>query len=578
MDDLQKLLSYARLKKSAGGIITADRFLAPIADCFTAGGELCPVQVYGKSDADKWAKELSQSSSRLTFSGATEFADADAKSYTGDGAAEFLLTRNCVVTTPRKDRDGDILESEGAIFATKVLCWQHNTMLPIGAVWNGLGTKANVTCTLGILDVFGGLGADAAKLVAANALQISHGFNPIKGKFAPLSGGGWHVKGFEIMEVSLVSTPSNVDAAIDLYDAGKLTHALVKAWAKSIRDARQVIGKGFGDGKACSCGNHESTDDKATESKSVVSSSAVRVSVLPGSWEAVQEQLYAVARSKFQLGERDWAWVLATFNGYVIVCVEREGERSYYRIDYGVDDSGTVTISGDPKPVEIEVSVEVVESARKAAAKLWRKSAGPKLAKSAPLYGPLPDSYEDVCEHIRHELDGYLIGSKLMERRRWDCYGYLMGVYDGYAIAAVVNVDRDDNWSAKAYRFAWSNATGTVVLSGEPEAVDLNVSLEITPKAFAALRSKSAGGFDGREIDDRFEALEMGIAQRLDAALNPSLPTWEKAAAQLQAAAIASTTEQRRELIDALKALDAAESKSLRRKAEHDLLTTLGIG
>jgi HK97 family phage major capsid protein len=85
-------------------------------------------------------------------------------------------------------------------------------------------------------------------LIEFGALRISHGFAPLQyeemvdddDKFV-----GWHIKEYEIMEVSLVSVPSNVDAVITAYGEEKLSHPVVKEWAKGFYDKRPKSVQGW---------------------------------------------------------------------------------------------------------------------------------------------------------------------------------------------------------------------------------------------------------------------------------------------------------------------------------------------
>lgn len=156
-----------------------------------------------------------------------------------------------ILTTTRRDRDGDVLESKGAqIDPVMPLLWQHNACEPIG---RHLGvvhrSDHEIRNLMAIADT--PLGRDAAKLVEFGALRISHGFNPIE--FEPLDDEetrgfpGWHVKKFEVCEVSLVSIPSNVDAVITAWQNKKLHTPLMTGWARSLYEKRtKIVRSGYG--------------------------------------------------------------------------------------------------------------------------------------------------------------------------------------------------------------------------------------------------------------------------------------------------------------------------------------------
>lgn len=140
---------------------------------------------------------------------------------------------SAVITSGRKDRDGDILEVSGAIVDPNApLLWQHDPNLPIGKVLRTTKSTDRLSGDFMIADT--DLGRDAAALVEAGALRISHGFEPIE--FDPLQGKGgrWHIKRYNVVEVSLVSIPSNVDAVITAYNRKNLRSPVMKAWAAKL--------------------------------------------------------------------------------------------------------------------------------------------------------------------------------------------------------------------------------------------------------------------------------------------------------------------------------------------------------
>ena len=159
-----------------------------------------------------------------------------------------VMEFEAIITTGRVDRDGDILEPKGAIVDPKSpLLWQHNPWEPIGKLIEV--TKQNTKQVRGRFAIIDSpLGRDAAQLIEFGALRISHGFLPTEWKDRTDKKTdewlGWHITAFDVMEVSVVSVPSNVDAVITAFDAQKLVHPLTKAWAKGIKDNRQVQGVG----------------------------------------------------------------------------------------------------------------------------------------------------------------------------------------------------------------------------------------------------------------------------------------------------------------------------------------------
>lgn len=161
----------------------------------------------------------------------------------------------CIVTTTRKDRDGDVLETEGAEWGDPPtpFLWQHMPMMPIGKVVRQTGrTKSSLSAHCSIADTE--LGRDAAFLIDFGALGISHGFKPLSVESLPKKhaddGEGFRVKRFRIVEVSAVSVRSNEDAIITAASRDKLHHPLIKAYAKRLKSMLPAMVVGGFDTKA----------------------------------------------------------------------------------------------------------------------------------------------------------------------------------------------------------------------------------------------------------------------------------------------------------------------------------------
>ncbi|HJT35239.1 MAG TPA: phage major capsid protein [Pirellulales bacterium] len=154
-----------------------------------------------------------------------------------------IATFPAVITTTRQDRDGDVLETSGAqLDPAAPLLWQHLPDLPIGRLLSeDQRTSDRLTGTFAIAGT--AMGQDAALLAEHGALRISHGFLPTA--WEPLDvddpSAGYHILQFQILEVSLVSVPSNPDAVIEAFSRQKLAHPLVKAWAGARFEARPVV-------------------------------------------------------------------------------------------------------------------------------------------------------------------------------------------------------------------------------------------------------------------------------------------------------------------------------------------------
>src|SRR3990167_10494448 len=157
-----------------------------------------------------------------------------------------------IITSTREDRDGDVLESKGASIDPKSpLLLYHVPTLTVGKHIALLEqTDKRVKSHLAIADTE--LGKDTAVLAEFGALRISHGFFPTEYEERKSGSGkhtGFHVKKFKIVEVSLVSIPSNEDAEITAFSRNKLTTPFFKELAKGKFDKRAVQVTGGVDAK-----------------------------------------------------------------------------------------------------------------------------------------------------------------------------------------------------------------------------------------------------------------------------------------------------------------------------------------
>ncbi len=223
------------------GIWTADKYVSSIAECIGVG--MC--QRYFAAD-HKFGDVIKEAASKLTYAGPdldiTEnklaTAATDIKKMLGgdDLPKHALLAFTHVLTTPKEDRDGDILMTEGAVVDEKMpLLWQHLHTMPIGRLLKTVEhTPEHLKLASVLLDL-NELTSDAAKLIEAGALRFSHGFRALdftERSKEKTGGAGFRVKSFEIMEESLVSVPSNVEAEIELLGKRKLKSEVFKAHAE----------------------------------------------------------------------------------------------------------------------------------------------------------------------------------------------------------------------------------------------------------------------------------------------------------------------------------------------------------
>lgn len=219
-------------------IITADRYLRELHACISGEGP-CPIDLIAKAGLVGWDSMLKDAESRFTYAG-KDLAIGDIARAGAALSKNSILDFDAVITTTRKDRDGDILETAGAqLDPACALLMFHDPDLPVGKFVSLI--RHNKDIMAGRFAIFDtALGRDAAILVEGGALRISHGFEP--DEYEPLrtkEGGRWHITKYRIMEVSLVSVPSNVDAVITSYSKGQLESDVIKAWAKGKYELRK---------------------------------------------------------------------------------------------------------------------------------------------------------------------------------------------------------------------------------------------------------------------------------------------------------------------------------------------------
>lgn len=231
------------------GITTAEPYVRSVLQLESAGcktGRTEPAEAMLKDAAGKLCAAFPE----MVVEKLATVAESDAIGLGGtQPPPKTLMLIRHVLTTDREDRDGDILRTAGAALDPKApLLWQHQPFLPIGRVMRTVEhTASKLTVVSALLDL-NELTSDVAKLIEADALRFSHGFRVLD--YEPrksadgTEGDGFEVTKFEILEASLVSVPSNIDAEIELYSRGRLESDLAKAHARQFLSERQVVVKG----------------------------------------------------------------------------------------------------------------------------------------------------------------------------------------------------------------------------------------------------------------------------------------------------------------------------------------------
>ncbi len=250
-----------RQRKSYSGIATADRFLADVQSCLDGG--MCPTRLLGKSDAS-WKKALKHSRNQLVYldddltikSESFDVLRAEIeKSLPPKSAGGF----DHITTTTRRDRDRDVLETGGArVDAKGPLLLQHMPFELVGRLVSVLQhTKKALVERSAVAAT--AMSDDVMTLVEFGAFRISHGFRPFKWELIDPDDdrAGFHILEYEIMERSLVSVPSNVDAEILAHSRAKMATDFFRQFTKAKFDARPAMSPGASlpvvSKAACSC-------------------------------------------------------------------------------------------------------------------------------------------------------------------------------------------------------------------------------------------------------------------------------------------------------------------------------------
>lgn len=247
-----------------GGILTADAYIKTLQSC--VGSDLC--YRYAAKGNISFDDILTKAAKTLTYNNRDmlleeSFDTKDFNQYDEDlNQVELpkntLMVFRHVLTTNRKDRDGDVLRTKGAKPDPKMLLlWQHVHTLPIGKMLSiAEHTPSKLSMVSAIVDV-NELAHDAAVMIDNKMGRFSHGFKALEfmeTKDANGKPGGFDIKSFEIMEESLVSVPANIDASteeviLSLVSGGKLTSPMMKGYFETIKEKRptqvSMDGKGF---------------------------------------------------------------------------------------------------------------------------------------------------------------------------------------------------------------------------------------------------------------------------------------------------------------------------------------------
>ena len=404
MDPNAELLAAIRARQEKStefnyGILTADRYVRTLLD--SAGSDAC--YLAASKGMVSFADVLTKAAETLVYSNEdSEVHEKATDQYAKTLPEGIVLPKNTLMvfrhtlSTPRKDRDGDILRSEGRECDPKMLLlWQHVHTMPIGKMLViSIQNKKTLDLWSAIVDI-NETSHDAAVMVDNGMGRFSHGFKATEFTKVKVDGkdtGGFDIKHAEVMEESLVSVPSNTDAdtqevILSLVEGGKLTSPMMKEIGKGIRDKRNVTvpvkielenqdekldDKGTETGTPKETGDWSGGEDKGQqEDKTKTPDPEVKqvtVNTLPDSWEDIQGDLYESIR----LYEQVWAsqqneydryvYSIGTFDGYVILCYKDYNKPSeiFYKVAWKFVD-GKATLVGDLIEVDIQLTADIVE-------------------------------------------------------------------------------------------------------------------------------------------------------------------------------------------------------------------------
>jgi len=412
-DELLALVRSRGQTKFNRGILTADRYVKTIQDAI--GVQSCYRHMC-RTDGGGWASfddVMKKAAGTLTFNDPDMIVLKKREEVRLPSKIErpknTLMVFRHVLTTSKKDRDGDILRTKGAKVDPKMLLlFQHVHTMPIGKMLAVAShTKDELQLYSCIVDM-NELSHDCAVMIDNDMGRFSHGFRALdflEIKARDREGvGGFDVKSFEILEESLVSVPANPDSQtqeviLSLVEGGKLTSGLLKDYGASIRNQRPMSVpvnldvKLLVNGQEVKGNENKSRDEErigengyastpkeandvfdeeqtggeeAVEDKEVVLGEKYGlVSNLDDSWEDIASRLGDKVRTFLlgagvPLGDRDWTLIIGTYSDRVVIAIDRQGTYEYWQINWRMEE-GDPQLQGEPKQVDVVVSSEVIE-------------------------------------------------------------------------------------------------------------------------------------------------------------------------------------------------------------------------
>lgn len=456
---LANLLSHA--KGGTGLIATVSPYLKEIQSCLSGSG-VCPAKMFSLESGDTWKKMLAEADERLTYADPEGMIKSATLENLTDGS---ILEYDAVLSTSQKDRDGDIVRTDGMqLEGGMPLLWQHVWSQPIGKMLSVVDQNSErVVCKYAIADT--DLGRDAATLVRMGALRKSHGFFPIPGKFEPLEVrknadgttvvSGYDIKACSVYESSLVSIPANAGAKVlQVYEkqAEAIFHAVeqkalktdaMNNWAKGLYENRQRFFAGI------------DFDAKLEKAMSKVFQEAKQQS-----GESPQDgakDMQSDSRPKCN----------SCMDGYC-------------------DESGSCDHCGNVKPHSGKTASDegVVKS-----------FAASGVEKMLGMPDSLPGSFEHVQRSLRKKAEDFL-ESKDVDVSDYE-YVELIATFTDSAILCKRNYRKD---SQDCYRVAYALEDGKAMFTGDPEKVEIEANVVAKMLDDSGARVKEMGLADHARV------------------------------------------------------------------------------
>ena len=516
------------------GILTADRYVQTMLDA--AGLEVC--HRYGSTKQTSFLDAMEKASQTLVYSNedmeVLEKARDSFKSVKLPDEVE--LPKNClmvfkhVLTTPRKDRDGDILRTEGLSVDPKMLLlWQHVHTMPIGkmlAVAEHSNKRISLySCIIDMND----LCHDAAVMVDNEMGRFSHGFRALEFDRVKARDGeeaGFDIKRGEIIEESLVSVPANIDAQteevlLSLVEGGKLTSPIMKQVGRGIRDHRPVSVPVQLNLKVMLNGQEVKCEDEPGSRKEEEKADGVTPPEETNEGDEVQ-----VEKAKDDKVEDQEKPVEG-----VDVCPKCGSEN----INDGVCGDCGAKVEAEEEPEEEKASDKVCAecggdigedgACKECGAKPGKEEEKPEDEdKSAPVlqtkglpYGQLLGSWEFIAQELRSKAEKFLADSGRIKSMPVDQpRNYWVGIVATYLDYCIVGIESMTTSPPDTYyKCKWqAGPDGKPEFIGEPKEVEVSVSTVIREKELLAKVKSTCVGFKTNPNVDHAMSVVLAHASR----------------------------------------------------------------